>query len=77
MTGYTEESPGVRSMSRLSILLLTICAMVIVAATSVYVLRSPDPSAAVIAAMGGLLTPIVVQGAVAIIKRGQGDEETK
>lgn len=72
-TGFLEESPGVRSMSRLAIAgLLTLAAPVVVTAC-VYTLRSPKPDATVLGALAGILAALVLNGVVALAKRGGGD----
>lgn len=73
MTGFFEESPGVRSMTRLAIFALLLLAASLVGTTVAYVLRG-TPDAAVIAALTGALTAVVGGGAVAIIKRNGSED---
>lgn len=77
--GWLEESPGVKSSTRLLAFLLFGCAAALATALVWYVwfqvTRTParQPDAGVIAAMVGGLTAFVSQGAVAIIRRGSGE----
>jgi hypothetical protein len=75
VTGFFEESEGVRSMSRLAIFVLLLLAAALVGAIVGYVFYVPTPSDAVILALVAALTAVVFNGAVAIIKRngGEGD----
>jgi hypothetical protein len=73
MTGFFEESEGVRSMTRLTIFLVTLLIAAVVATACVYVLRG-KPDAAVVAAIGGLLLTLVAKGVVAIINRNSGSD---
>ncbi|HZI84686.1 MAG TPA: hypothetical protein VFF44_12290, partial [Casimicrobiaceae bacterium] len=72
MTGFLEESPGVKSMARLTIVLCLALAAPIVGTICGYVLyavfHKATPDAAVIGALVGGLTALVGGGAVAIIK---------
>ena len=53
MTGFLEESAGVKSLTRLVALLITILAAIVVGVVVWYVLRTKEPSAAVIGALAG------------------------
>jgi hypothetical protein len=75
-TGFLEESPGVRSMSRLviawSMALETVCVLALC-----WYLTHGKPEAAIIAAFGAAMVPIATKCAVALIKRNSGDDDTK
>ena len=74
MTGFLEESAGVKSSTRLYALLLIITGCVVALGLLAYILISrKDASAAVITAGIGIITALVASGAVAIIKRGTGE----
>jgi hypothetical protein len=68
MTGFLEESAGVRSMTRLAIAALLVCTGAVVAVICLYVLRG-NPDAGVLAALAGILGALVINGIVAIAKR--------
>lgn len=72
MTGFLEESPGVRSMARLAILILSILTAAVVAVICIYALR-PSPDAEVVGALAGVLAALVLNGIVALAKRGSGE----
>lgn len=75
MTGFLEESPGVRSMTRLTILLTIGLSAVVVGSTCAYLFVAKEPNPAVIGAMGAVLVTLVVKCVVAITNRnGQADE---
>ena len=77
VTGFFEESPGVRSMTRFAIFVLLLLTAAVVATVCAYVLKG-KPDAAIVAALTGVVTALVLNGAVAIIKRNGGTEtETK
>lgn len=73
MTGFLEESVGVRSMTRLTILIVCVLSSAVVATVCYVAVRKPD--AAVIGALGGVLLTLVAKGAVAIINRNSGDDK--
>lgn len=73
-TGFLEESPGVRSMSRLAIGACLVLAGAVVALLWCYVWWTrAAASAGVIAAIVAALTALVLNGAVALAKRNGGD----
>jgi hypothetical protein len=76
MTGFFEESAGVRSMSRLAIGWLLGLATVIVGVVVFYVVKVRPVDAAVIGALGAVLGAVVYHGAVAIKNRNAPDEPT-
>ncbi|HEX7019005.1 MAG TPA: hypothetical protein VF159_03275 [Gemmatimonadaceae bacterium] len=59
-------------MTRLIIFLLTLAVLAVVTTICIYVLGS-KPSAAVLGALAGVLGALVVNGIVAIVKRGGED----
>lgn len=69
MTGFLEESEGVRSMTRLTIAVLLALTTAVVAVLCWYVLRNPKPSATILGALTTLVTALVLNGTVAIINR--------
>jgi hypothetical protein len=73
-TGFLEESPGVRSMARLAILACLLFALVFVALIVWYVLVQRPVESRIVVALTGALTAVVLNGAVAIIKRNGGTE---
>lgn len=73
MTGFLEESAGVRSMARLTVLIACLLSAAVVATVCYVAIHKPD--AAVIGALGGVLLTLVAKGAVAIINRNSGDEK--
>jgi hypothetical protein len=72
VTGFFEESPGVRSMARLTIFSLGLQTAAIVATICTYVLRGKAEQG-VVAALAGVLAALVANGIVAIVKRGTGE----
>lgn len=56
MTGFLEESPGVRSMARLAVLLQSIGVLLLIATISAVALCKPD--ATVIASLAAPLVPL-------------------
>lgn len=72
MTGFLEESSGVRSMTRLAIAVLLLLTAAIVAVTCWYVVRG-KPEAAILAALAGIIGALVLNGVVAIAKRNGGE----
>lgn len=73
MTGFLEESEGVRSMTRLAILILCVLVVAVVGTICWYVLHTDAPTADVILALAAVLAALVLNGIVAIVKRGDGD----
>ena len=73
MTGFLEESAGVRSVTRLIAVIITLLACVLVGLIVWYVVHVKAPDAGVLAALGGILAAVVAHGAVAIVKRGTGE----
>lgn len=77
-TGFLEESPGVRSMTRLTILVLLLLTGAIVGVTCWYVVKGTPkgsaPDAAVLGALAGIIGALVLNGVVAIVKRHGGDD---
>lgn len=67
-TGFLEESPGVKSMTRLTIAWLMVLATAIIGTVCYYVLTG-KPESAVLLAMGGILLTLVVKGIIAIRSR--------
>lgn len=68
--GFLEESPGVRSSSRLLAFLLFAVTAGVAAVFCVYVLR-PDPSPGVSACFAGVITALGGWGAIVHAKRNQ------
>lgn len=75
--GFLDEAEGVRSSTRLFGLILLILSAIVVVTIAVYTIytvhRGLAPSPGVITALVAGLTPLVVQGVIAIVKRGGGD----
>lgn len=71
--GFLEESAGVRSMTRLALLILLILAAIVVCATCAYVLHTEKPEAAIVIGLTGMLGALVLNGVVAIVKRNGGE----
>lgn len=69
MIGFLEESEGVRSMTRLTIAVLLTLTSIVVGVLCWYVLHAQTLSAAVIGALAGVVSALVLNGAVAIINR--------
>ncbi len=70
MTGFFEESVGVRSMTRFVMFALIVLAALIVASTCVYLLKQgKDASASVILAMATFLGVVAVKAIYAIKNR--------
>jgi hypothetical protein len=69
MTSFLEESPGVWSSTRAVMGCLCGMVVLVVNVTCIYVLTTAEPQAAVIAALAGLVTALVFNGVVAIIRR--------
>lgn len=76
MTGFFEESPGVRSMTRLVLFITIIAALLVVIATCGYLVFVKEPKSSAIVAMTGMLAALVANGVVAIIKRNGGADAT-
>lgn len=74
MTGFFEESKGTRSMTRLTIFLITMCITALVGSVCWYLIKG-KPDAAVLGAVGGIMLTLVAKGAVAIINRNSSEEE--
>lgn len=68
--GFLEEGPGVRSMTRLVMLVLSLLTAGVVGTICVYVLRSASPDAQVVLGLAGVLGALVLNGIVAIARRG-------
>jgi hypothetical protein len=73
MTGFLEESPGVKSMTRLAIAWLLGLATVIVGLVVFYVLKVRPIDAAVLGGLAVLLGGVVWHGAVAVKSRNAPD----
>ena len=56
--GFLEEKPGARSMTRLSVLIMTIGAFLIVLAICVAAVRGGSDAAGIITALGVPLVPL-------------------
>lgn len=54
-TGFLEESPGVRSMVRLTAAQMVLCLEALVVAVIVVALKGSDNAAGIIAAVGGVI----------------------
>lgn len=67
--GFLEEAAGVHSSTRLLSFILMGCVVAVVATICVYTLHKPDPSAAVIGVLGGVVTALVLNGIVAMASR--------
>jgi len=67
--GWLEEAPGVKSSTRLFAAILLALAAAIVGLIVWYVMTHPAPDAGVVGALAGVLTALVLQGAVAITRR--------
>jgi hypothetical protein len=77
MTGFFEESVGVRSATRLVMIWLTVLASLLVVTLIVYVLyemvhKQPIDQFVILAIVGGI-GAVVLNGAVAIVKRNGGE----
>jgi membrane protein DedA with SNARE-associated domain len=82
MTGFFEETRGVKSMTRLVMFLLTLLASLLVGVIAFYVgyqiTRKPTAAAVdwqVIGAIVGGITAVVLNGVVAIRYRSMGQPE--
>lgn len=75
MTGFLEETPGVRSMTRLAIVWLLVLATVIVGVVTFYVVKVRPVDAAVVAALATILGAVVYHGAVAVKNRNVPDDD--
>ena len=75
-TGFLEESPGVRSMARLTIAVLLALTTAVVGTLLWYVITK-DRQPAVIAALTSAIGALVLNGIVAIYKRNSGCDEQK
>lgn len=73
MTGFLEESPGVWSSTRLFAAVLLALAAIVVGLVVWYVVSVRPTVANVIYALSAVLGALVIQGVVAIMKRGGGD----
>jgi hypothetical protein len=71
--GFLEESSGVRSMTRLAIGVLLVLTSLVVIATCWYVVKGA-PNAGVVGALAGVIGALVLNGIVAIAKRGHAEE---
>ena len=71
--GFLEESPGVKSSTRLFALILVLDTTALVGATCWYFVKGTAPSAEVIGAVAALTGALVLNGVVAIVKRGGGE----
>jgi uncharacterized BrkB/YihY/UPF0761 family membrane protein len=75
--GFLEESPGVRSSTRLFAAILLALAAVVVGVIAWYVIyptvRNHAVDSSVVGTLAGVLGALVLQGVVAIMKRGGGD----
>jgi hypothetical protein len=75
--GFLDESPGVRSSTRLIAIACMACAVILALATVVYIFYSlahhMQPSPDLINALTLMVTAFVANGAVAIVRRGNGD----
>ena len=56
MTGFLEESPGVRSMTRLTVILLVACIFVLTGSIPVVAILRAEQAAGIIAAIAGVIT---------------------
>ena len=72
--GFLEESPGVKSSTRLFAAILLALAAVVVALIVWYVMHTKVPDASVIGGLAGVLGALVVQGVVAIMRRNGDDK---
>lgn len=72
--GFFEESPGVRSSTRLIMFILAACVVALTGATCWYLVRPKmAPDASVISAMALLIGALVLNGIVAIRNRNSGE----
>jgi hypothetical protein len=72
-TGFFEESPGVRSMTRLTIAWLMLLASALVATACWYVVEGPpEHKVEVLGGIGAILLTITVKAVVAIRNRNGG-----
>lgn len=55
MTGFLEESPGVRSMVRLTVAQMMVCVVALVVAAIVVALKDSANAAGIVAALGGVI----------------------
>ena len=74
MIGFLEESEGVKSMTRLTVLWMSVLASAIVGTTCYCVLKGKITEGIVLA-LGGMLLTIVAKGATAIITRNPAESE--
>jgi len=58
MTGFLEESPGVKSMTRLCAALLVSAVLLLAIALAVYLLTADTPNAGVITAFAAPMVPL-------------------
>lgn len=70
--GFFEETPGVRSSSRLLAMLLWILTAGVAVCACIYLLKAKPPDGGVLGAMAGIITALGGWGAVAQVKRGNG-----
>lgn len=73
MTGFFEESKGVRSMTRLALGWLLLLASLVVGTACWYVLHC-KPEASILLALVSMLTVLVVKGIFAIKNRNAPDD---
>lgn len=67
--GFLEEKPGVHSATRLVMVGLLALSTCVTLTLCAYVLFIPEPVTGVVASLTGALATLVVNGAVAIIRR--------
>ena len=73
MTGFLEESPGVRSMVRLTVAQMVLCIVALVVAVIVVALSNSANAAGIIAALGGVIG-VLAGGVWAALKVRNGAE---
>lgn len=74
MTGFLEESPGVRSMARLTMAVSLGLMAAVVLVMAIYVLRPTPPDGTVVGGFAAMVTALC--GVSAFIKRHVGEEES-
>ena len=72
-TGFLEESPGVKSATRLAALAMTAAVVLLCLALAAYLLTSESPSATVIGALAAPLAPLAGGIFAALKVRNGGD----
>ena len=72
-TGFLEEAPRVRSVSRLTILILALLTAEVVNTVCWYVIKTVKPDSSVVLALSAVIGALVLNGIVALVKRNGGE----